>query len=102
MMGAEPNNKIPSAPERFKDRCCTYYPAVLGYFHSHSIEVATIDDLVSYIRAQDEPRANDTQIATYLHHITLPRLADAGCIDYDTRSNTARYRRDPSATSKRG
>jgi len=30
-----------------------------------------------------------------LHHLTLPTLADTGILDYDPRSKTAWYRRQP-------
>jgi len=34
---------------------------------------------------------NETAIAVSLHHATLPKLADAGLLEYDPRSKTARY-----------
>jgi hypothetical protein len=68
-----------------------YCRVVLQYFDHHSTEVATVDDLVAYIRDQDPSEQDETHIAIRLHHVTLPKLADGGCIDYDPKSNTARF-----------
>lgn len=73
----------------------TYCRAVLQYFRSHPTEVATVDDLVAFVRDADQPDADETGIAIHLHHAALPRLADAGLVDYDARSNTARCRALP-------
>jgi hypothetical protein len=54
------------------------------------IEVATLDDLVDALAsdASDEERE---RLAINLHHRHLPKLDEAGIVDYDPRSNTARY-----------
>ena len=68
-----------------------YCRVVLQYFDHHSTEVATVDDLGAYIRDQDPSEQDETHIAIRLHHVTLPKLADYGHLDYDPKSNTARY-----------
>lgn len=69
-----------------------YYEAVRRYFRTHSTAVATLDDLAATIGDErDEPQR---RVAIRLHHVTLPKLADAGVLDYDGRTNTARYRGD--------
>jgi len=68
-----------------------YCRLVLQYFDRHSTEVATVDDLGAYIHDQDPSEQDETHIAIRLHHVTLPKLADHGYIDYDPKSNTARY-----------
>lgn len=67
-----------------------YCHTVLQYFRRHETAVATVDDLAAAIGAQQAEA--ERQVAIRLHHVTLPRVADAGPIDYDARSNTARYR----------
>lgn len=67
-----------------------YHHTVLQYFRTHSTAVATVDELAGYI--SDQQDGAKRQVAIRLHHVTLPKLAAAGLIDYDTRSNTARYR----------
>ena len=54
------------------------------------VEVATLQDLVDALapNAGDEERE---RLAINLHHRHLPKLDDAGIVDYDPRSNTARY-----------
>lgn len=38
-------------------------------------------------------RPGRTEIETQLHHIHLPKLTNAGIVEYDTRSKEVRYRR---------
>lgn len=66
--------------------------AVCHYFRYHSTEVATVDDLVLFISEHDGQATDENDIAVHLHHATLPKLADAGFVDYDPRSETVRYR----------
>lgn len=68
---------------------------VLHYFGYHSTEVATIDDLSAFVRDQTQQAEDAPRTRTRLRHVTLPRLADAGVLEYDERSQTARYRGHP-------
>lgn len=63
--------------------------ATLAYFQDIE-DVASVSTLADEINKQDHGGAE--QVAHQLHHSVLPRLADAGAIDYDPRSKTARYR----------
>lgn len=67
----------------------THCRAILWYFQLSSVEVATTSHLSKIIARQEATEVN--QISTQLRHSTLPRLEDAGVIDYDPRSNTVRY-----------
>ena len=63
--------------------------------------VATVSDVVGYICNQeaesDESRTYlRRSIRTTIQHVHLPKLADAGVIEYDARSETIRYRGQPS------
>lgn len=69
-----------------------YSYRVLQYFRTSSTSVATVDDLAAGISEQQDEAQK--RVAIRLHHVTLPKLADSGVIEYDARSNTARYRGD--------
>jgi hypothetical protein len=51
-----------------------------------------VENLVQFISEHDERARDEYAIKVHLHHVTLPKLADAGFIDYDPRSETVRYR----------
>lgn len=61
--------------------------SVIFYFRNTSAEAATVADLA----AEVETQTTEEEIASQLHHSTLPRLEDAGIVEYDARSNTVRY-----------
>ncbi|MFC4550499.1 MULTISPECIES: DUF7344 domain-containing protein [Halorussus] len=63
---------------------------VLHYFRYRSTDVATLDDVATFALGRAEDEEDDLRVR--LHHTTLPRLADAGLVDYDPRSRTVRYR----------
>lgn len=69
--------------------------SVFYYFARQSTEVARVDDLADFIRDRDHREADGTPTEARLHHVTLPRLAELGVLEYDARSNTARYRGRP-------
>jgi hypothetical protein len=54
------------------------------------IGVATLEDLVEAL-APEATEAERDRLAINLHHRHLPKLDEAGIVDYDPRSNTARY-----------
>lgn len=68
---------------------------VLWYFRYYSTHVATVDALERFVCEQHGQHAGEAHVAVYLHHSILPKLADAGLVDYDARSRTARYRVNP-------
>lgn len=72
-----------------------YCRTVLQYFRYHSTQVATIDALERFVCDRNGQDAGEAHVGVYLHHSILPRLADAGLVDYDTRSRTAHYRSHP-------
>ncbi|GAB7020269.1 DUF7344 domain-containing protein [Halostagnicola bangensis] len=59
--------------------------------------IATFDELVDniYTREDDHGEDHRLQIQTSLQHVHLPRLEDAGILEYDTRSDTIRYWEQP-------
>ena len=62
---------------------------VLSYFRDASEAVVSVDDLASAITRRDS--MDREHVAIHLHHSALPKLADTGIIDYDTRTKTVRY-----------
>lgn len=94
-MNDSPNRPPAAVSEQLQDLTPDHWRAVLQYFHGHPTEAATVGELGAFVRDLDPPDEGDSQVATRLHHATLPRLAANGLIDYDPRSNTARYRGRP-------
>lgn len=68
-----------------------YLRLVHQYFDQRATNVATVDDLTAYIRGQYSSEKDEICVSARLHHVTLPKLATGGLIDYDPRSNMARY-----------
>ena len=89
-----PTDLPPSVADHPRERTQRCSRDVLEYFEERATDTATVEELLNYVL--DERRSNaetaEADVATHLHHITLPRLADAGIIEYDGRSNTARFR----------
>lgn len=54
---------------------------VLSYFLERDRQ-AELRELASHVRSSESHRVNDG-IAASLHHVHLPKLADAGLIQYD-------------------
>lgn len=68
---------------------------VVQYFRQSSVSVTELDSLVEYsARLADDETDRDRHVIA-LHHVALPKLADAGIVDYDTRNSTVRYRGHP-------
>lgn len=68
---------------------------VLSYLVTHSDEVLSVEDLVDVVAGcetpQVGPHSQRTRIEIDLYHAHLPKLADAGIIDYDPVAETAQY-----------
>ena len=67
---------------------------VLGHLEATDDSVAAYADLVDHVVGETQTEATDDareRVAADLHHRHLPKLADAGLIDYDQRSETVRY-----------
>lgn len=78
-----------------------YGDLVLQYFDRTWDEVATVDDLSAYVQERGSSGRDETQIRVHLHHVTLPKLADGGLIDYDASEKGVCYRWDsPGGTAE--
>jgi hypothetical protein len=82
------------APEQFDGVAPDYWREVLRYLRRRSTTVATVSELGAHVEDRRSPDdgPDATDVAVYLHHSTLPKLAGCGAIEYDPRSNTARHR----------
>lgn len=68
---------------------------VLSYLVTHSEVALSIDDLVDVVVGCETPhvgpQSQRSRIEIDLYHVHLPKLADAGVIDYDPVAETAQY-----------
>lgn len=68
---------------------------VLSYLVTHSDEVLSVEDLVDVVAGcetpQVGPHSQRTRIEIDLYHAQLPKLADAGVVEYDPVDETAQY-----------
>ena len=81
--------------ERFDALARTDRRAVIRFFRDESAEEATLDALVTGIVDGGYWDTDESHARVCLQHSTLPRLADTGILDYDPRSETVKYRRQP-------
>lgn len=65
----------------------------LSYLRDANGDVATLTELAERVTAREADGRGDRHgtAATALHHVHLPKLVEAGLIDYDARSETVRY-----------
>ncbi len=64
-----------------------YCRSLLLFFDSTTENAISIQELATAITLADETE----QTRVHLQHSTLPRLEDAGLVEYDSRSDTVRY-----------
>jgi DNA-binding transcriptional ArsR family regulator len=70
---------------------------VCQYFIETGAESATVDQLAMLLLACEQPGVEERpdptldELAIQLEHQHLPRLDEAGVVDFDDRSNTVRY-----------
>ncbi|WP_458210513.1 DUF7344 domain-containing protein [Haladaptatus sp. NG-SE-30] len=67
-----------------------YRRQALRYLLAGDDDVASVEDLVDELIDHDETADDRRRIAIKLHHVALPKLAAAGFIEYDARTQTAR------------
>lgn len=68
---------------------------LLRYLIESEDDTCTHDKCIGYITRQEERRRGERpghdEIAAALHHIHIPKLSDAGVVEYDGRSQEIRY-----------
>ena len=69
--------------------------AIIDYLRDTDDQTATISELANHLASQkakqSHERPGNDHIRTTLHHIHMPKLVDAGIVDYDARSQEIRY-----------
>lgn len=73
---------LPSVSERCELLASARRRAVLRYLAGRPGDLVSVADLADRL-ASGEPTASRREVATSLHHVHLPKLADAGVIRYD-------------------
>lgn len=68
---------------------------VIEYLSETDGEVASLNELVDYVATHCSDAFGPEEVAIRLHHVCLPKLDDAGLLEYDSRSETVRYRPEP-------
>ena len=73
--------------------------AVVGYCRDEADTRISLERLVSGVicdLTEDfGEELNPVDVRTRLHHVHLPKLAEAGVVDYDPETNVVQYRGDP-------
>lgn len=68
---------------------------VLSVLRAASDHTATLDECVTYVVRQEEKRTGTRPghdlVEASLHHVHVPKLVDAGIVEYDARSQEMRY-----------
>lgn len=67
---------------------------IVEWFRTTGEETATVRELTTALTPEDGERER-TQV--HLYHNVLPKLEDAGLLEYDWRSGDVRVRDDPTA-----
>ena len=68
---------------------------VLLHFDGSDSLVEPFEDLVDAVADGDGEPTDRDSAAIRLHHVTLPRLADVGAVEYERPYDAIRYRGDP-------
>ena len=69
--------------------------SVIEYLRDTPYHTATIDELANHLVSRKAEQATEhpghDHVRTTLHHVHVPKLVDAGVIDYDARNQEIRY-----------
>lgn len=68
---------------------------VLTYLVTRSADVVPVEDVVDFVADREEPKPGPgtarQRIATDIHHVHVPKLADADVVRFDPVAGTVRY-----------
>jgi hypothetical protein len=85
-------DKAPLVDDLLETLCDNLRREVVYYFEAHSeTETATLDALVAHLEDR-VPSADAERLEVQLHHYHLPKLAEDGWLEYDSRLGDVRYR----------
>lgn len=68
---------------------------VLSYLRDIEGETASLDELVEHVVDEETNSPDRESVRVDLYHCQLPLLADTGVVEFDSRSETVRYRSSP-------
>ena len=94
-----------SLDDVFRALAASHRRAICRYFESSGDDVAEFDDLVEFVVEEEGPaRADDRsehrrEVAVDLYHVHLPRLSEAGLVEFDHRTGRVLYLGAPLARS---
>lgn len=74
--------------DRYERRCVIYF------LQEAETDHVSISDVVSHLQKQDSTSDEHDKLTVALQHSHLPQLATIDAVDYDSRSETVRYRSD--------
>lgn len=74
--------------DRYERRC------IIRFLREAEAGHVSIGDVVGHLRKQDSTPDERDELAIALHHNHLPKLAEIGALDVDSRSETVRYNGD--------
>lgn len=68
---------------------------ILAYLVRRPADVVPVEDVVEFVAEREEPKPGPgtprDRIATDVHHVHVPKLADAGVVRFDPVAGTVRY-----------
>lgn len=96
-MGNRRSNRPNDAEAFLAVLASRYSRDVLRYIQHSSGNVASVSEIGDAVR--DDGGEEAERVAVRLHHVTLPKLADLGAVEYDARNKTVRYRGHPELES---
>ena len=67
---------------------------LLYYLSEH--ETGSVDEIVEYVLTKEAGKEDRHTVTISIYHDHIPKLVDAGLLEYDKRSKTVRYWRQPS------
>lgn len=68
---------------------------VVRYFETGEDDVASVADLVDHAAGEKPEEQTLDQLEMTFHHVTLPKLAELGIVEYNSQRWTVRYRGSP-------
>lgn len=67
---------------------------VVEFFREADSDVVSLDVLAEELRTPARSSTDPTGLAVQLHHVTLPKLSEAGVLEYDSDEKRVRYSGD--------
>lgn len=71
---------------------CENRRLVLRYVQEREQVVATLAELAVFLAVQEGGVEDPDRATIVLHHAALPKLAETGAVEYDSRTHTIRFR----------